>query len=236
VDFYNIEISDAIATFNGFQIYSNCFNANGVSNPGYSINDPKGFCALINRDAGTGAASTVEELYLNTGSISTAGVDLQVNWQHDVGSGSFYMNHLVSYLDKFDTQTTPSDPVLHYKGTLGNSGQYDYRLNSTFGYRFAGSAANVGLRFRYLPEVKNGAFVTDPRTVIIPTEAWSMYDVFGSYDFNQRFRLQAGIDNIFDIDPAVVGATPTDSNSASTLASYSDPLGRRLWVSLNVQF
>ena len=37
VDFYNIEITDAIATLDATFVYSKCFNADGVSNPTYSL-------------------------------------------------------------------------------------------------------------------------------------------------------------------------------------------------------
>ncbi len=242
IDFYNIRITDAISTFNGFQIYSKCFNSDGLSNPTYSANDPGGFCALTNRDAGTGGVGTVDELYLNTGIIETSGVDIETSWVKDLASGSFYLNNVVSYLDKFDTQTTATDPVFHYKGTLGGlvgsggAGQFDYRLNSTVGYRFGGGKSDVGLRWRYLPEVENAAFVTNPATNILPTKAYSEFDLFAGYTVNERFTLRGGIDNLFDTDPAVVGATPTDSNSSSTLPAYYDTLGRRIYVGVKMQF
>jgi iron complex outermembrane receptor protein len=237
VDFYNIEINNAIQTFTGFQIYSKCFNSDGVSNPTYSAADPGGFCALINRDAGSGGAGTVVERYLNAGIINTAGIDMAANWTKDLkGGGTFYMNHLISFLNKFDTQTTPTDPTLHYKGTLGNSGQYDYRLNSTFGYRFMGGNANVGLRWRYLPDVKNAAFVNDKNTPLLPTTSYNVFDVFAGYDINKRYQLRGGIDNLLDTAPAIVGALPNDTNSASTIPGYYDPLGRRLYVGLKIQF
>ena len=87
LDFYNIEVEDAIATFEGGQIYDRCFNRNGVSNPGMTINDPGGFCALINRNESTGAAGTVDSRYLNAALIETSGIDLQVNWNGDLGDG-----------------------------------------------------------------------------------------------------------------------------------------------------
>src|SRR5690606_26055116 len=92
-DLYSIEITDAIATFDGQTIYNKCFNRDGLSNPTWSINDPGGFCALINRNESTGAAGTVDARYLNTGSIKTSGVDVAVNWAKDLRSGgTFFMN------------------------------------------------------------------------------------------------------------------------------------------------
>lgn len=236
LDFYHIEVEDAIATFEGGQIYDRCFNRNGVSNPGMTINDPGGFCALINRNESTGAAGTVDSRYLNAALIETSGIDMQVNWNGDVASGQIYVNALASFLDAYDTKATKSDPVLHYKGTLGGGGQYDYRLNTTVGYNFGGRDAGVGLRWRYLPEVKNGAVVLNPATLNLPTEDYSVFDAFASYTFNERFQLRGGIDNLLNTDPAVVGATPTDSNSSSTLAGYYDTLGRRYYVGLRMDF
>ena len=236
IDLYNIEIRSAIQTFTGFQIYSKCFNSDGVSNPSYSVSDPGGFCKLINRDAGTGGAGTVAERYLNAGLINTSGTDLSANWTKDLkGGGTFYMNHLISFLNKYDTQTTPTDPALHYKGTLGNSGQFDYRLNSTFGYRFGGSAS-VGVRWLYYPAVKNAAFVTDKNTPLLPTKSYEVLDLFAGYDINKRYELRGGIDNLLDTKPAIVGALPNDTNSASTMPAYYNPLGRRLYVGLKIQF
>jgi len=237
LDFYNIEIRDAIATFDGQTIYNKCFNRDGLSNPGWSINDPGGFCALINRNESTGTAGTVDARYLNTGLIDTLGIDMAVNWITDLPSGaSFYVNNLVSYLNEFHTQTTPTDPVLEYEDTLGNGGQFKYRLFSTVGYNFGGGNANVGLRMRYFPEVKNAAYVTNRNTTNRPTESYNVFDLFAGYTFNERYQLRGGIDNLFDTDPAVVGATPTDSNSSSTLPGYYDTLGRRLYLGLKIQF
>ncbi len=237
IDFYNIEVTDAIATFDGGQIYDRCFNRNGVSNPGFSINDPGGFCQLINRNESTGAAGTVDSRYLNTGLIETSGIDVQLNWQTELSNGaSLYVNNLASFLNEYNTQATPTDPVLEFKDTLGAGGQYKYRLNSTVGYNFGGGNAGVGLRWRHLPEVKNAAFVTNPATTNLPTKSYNIFDAFASYTFAERYQLRAGIDNLLDEDPAVVGATPVDSNSNSTAAGYYDTLGRRLYVGLRMEF
>jgi outer membrane receptor protein involved in Fe transport len=59
-------------------------------------------------------------------------------------------------------------------------------LNTTVGYNFGGGNAGVGLRWRHLPEVKNGAYVTNPNTLNLPTDAYNVFDAFASYTFNER--------------------------------------------------
>ncbi len=59
VDFYSIEITDAIATVDSTFVYGKCLNADGVSNPTYSLNDPGGYCDFITREVNTGERSLV---------------------------------------------------------------------------------------------------------------------------------------------------------------------------------
>jgi outer membrane receptor protein involved in Fe transport len=146
------------------------------------------------------------------------------------------VNSLLTYIDKFDTQEKAGDPIDEWADTLGQGGQYQYRLNSTVGYNFGGGKANVGLRMRHLPSVRSATAVTDPNTTIFDTESWTNFDLFAGYTFNDKYQLRGGIDNLLDEDPAIVGATPTDSNSNSTLAGYYDTLGRRAYIGIKVQF
>lgn len=236
VDYYKIEVTDAIAAFSGNTIYQQCFNVNGISNPDYSINDPGGFCSLITRSEGTGGAGPVHLTYLNTGYIETSGFDVAVNWTTGLGAGTFFLDSNLNILNKFDTREKPGDPILKWRDTLGQGGQYKYRLNTTVGYGFGGGDANVSLRWRHLPEVKNAVVVTNPGAEVFPTKSYNIFDLVAGYRINDRLQLRGGIDNLFDTKPAVVGATPTSSNSNVTLAGYYDTLGRRAYLGLNIRY
>jgi outer membrane receptor protein involved in Fe transport len=235
VDFYNIEVTGAIGTFNANTIYAQCFNANGSSNPSYTVAGSP-FCSLIERSDATGNAGAINLTFLNTGLIETSGVDLAVNWAKDLSSGAtFYINSMMNVLNEFNTQELAGDPLVEWKDTLGQGGQFKYRLNTTFGYNF-GRNANMGVRWRHLPEIRSANAALDPTTPVLPTESYNIFDLFAGYTFNDRYQLRGGIDNLLDEDPAVVGATLTDSNSNSTQAAYYDALGRRAYIGLKVQF
>ncbi|HEY4214716.1 MAG TPA: TonB-dependent receptor [Steroidobacteraceae bacterium] len=238
VDYYNITVTNAIGTFTGLQIYQNCFNVNGVSNPNYSVNDPGGFCKLINRDSGTGATGTVSTTYLNTGFVKTSGEDVEVDYKLGMPfGGSMYLNNQVSFLNKFETQTTASTPSIEWKGTLGNGGQFSYRLNSTLGYNFQNdSNANIGLRMHYLPSIKDATYATSPTTNVLPAKHYTDFDLFGSLVVFHNWQLRAGIDNLLYTKPVVVGAIPGDDNSNQTNAGYYDILGRRFYVGVHGEF
>lgn len=239
VDMYNIEMEDAISRINPVFVYEQCFNANGVSNPTYSLNDPGGYCSMIGRQPFTGERDTVQAPFLNQGALKTSGVDLAVNWAFDLDNGgSLFVNSVASVLNEFKLQDSPTQPFLDAKGTLAEGGQFDYRLNTTIGYNFSGGRADIGLRWFHLPAVKDAAAIRP--TTLLGTGSYSRFDLFAGFNVSDRISLRGGIDNLLDEDPRVIGANPTgpnaNNNAANTNAQYYDILGRRAYVGLKMTF
>jgi iron complex outermembrane recepter protein len=246
IDMYNIDISDAIARINPVFVYEQCFNVGG-SNPTWDVSNE--YCQLIGRHPLTGERDTVRTPFRNTGALKTAGVDLALNWATDLrNGGSFYINSLVSYLDKYQIQEAPNAAFLEAKGTLAEGGQFDYRLNNTFGYDFSGGRASVGLRWIHLPEVEDAATIR-PGARQLPADSYNLFSLFASYNVSDRIVLRGGIDNLFDEDPRVVGRDPgtnpsagcpgspqCNNNSANTLPQFYDILGRRAYLGVKMSF
>ena len=63
-----------------------------------------------------------------------------------------------------------------------------------------------------------------------------LFGLSGGWDFPGNIRMRAGIDNLFDADPRVVGATPDNNALITTNTGRYDPLGRRGFVALQVDF
>jgi iron complex outermembrane recepter protein len=249
IDLYNIEIADTIARMNPVFIYEQCFNADGVSNPTWSVDDPGGYCSMIGRHPVTGERDTVRTPFVNQGALETSGIDVAVNWARPLANGGqFYINSLVSYLNEYRIQESPGEPFLKAKGTLAQGGQFDYRLNNTFGYRFGDGRANIGLRWIHLPDVASPAALRpNPRQA--RTDSYNLFSLFGGYDFNDRFSLRGGIDNLLDQKPRIVagdlgtdpaagcpGSPGCNNNAYNTMPAYYDVLGRRAYVSLRMSF
>jgi outer membrane receptor protein involved in Fe transport len=239
VDFYNIEIRDAIATINSTFVYSKCFNAAG-SNPTYALSDAGGYCDLITRDPVSGERSTTAAPYKNSGILKSRGVDLAANWTKELGKrGSFYINGMVTFLDQFEIQDAAGEPVLNVRDTLSTSyygAQYKYKLNTTAGYNLPGGKASLGLNMRYLPSVRSETAARIPTTTTTGAEAYSVFSLFSRMSINDKLEFRAGIDNLFNKAPLVVEATPTDSNTDVTRSEYYDILGRRMYVGLKMSF
>jgi iron complex outermembrane receptor protein len=235
VDWYDVEIKDAIGSPTADTIYEQCFNANGASNPGYSINDPGGYCRMMVRDPVSGGRLLVNTMPINVGGIRTSGVDVQVNWNKPFGPGALLTNVVVNYLDKYESQDTNSSPFLDAKGTLDEGGQFDYRIFANLTY--AADEWSAGARLRYLPSAKDQSAVRNPNTAILGVDSYQLVDVFGSYRVRDSISLRAGIDNLFDPDPEIVAEFPgTNNNRGNTLPGFYDILGRRYWVGVSFSF
>jgi iron complex outermembrane recepter protein len=235
IDWYDVDISDAIGSPSADTIYEQCFNANGASNPSYSIDDPGGFCRMMVRDPVSGGRLLVNTTPINVGGIRTSGVDVQVNWNKELGSGALLTNVVLNYLDKYESQDTNTSPFLDAKGTLDEGGQFDYRLFANVTY--AAGDWTAGARLRYLPSAKDGSAVRNPATRILGVDSYQLVDVFGSYRLRDSISLRAGIDNLLDPDPEIVGELPgTNNNRGNTLPGFYDILGRRYWIGVSFSF
>jgi outer membrane receptor protein involved in Fe transport len=232
VDVYDIDIQQAIAPLSSFTVYSKCLNADGVSNPSYSFNDPGGFCKLIVRNPIGGDRFQVKAPYSNLGGIKTTGLDAQFSWNLD----RFGLNFAMNYIDKYETQATPEAPFLDAAGTLAENGQYEWRTTTGAQYRF-GESVTLGVNWRHFPEVDPVAIVQTPNTTVDPTDAYDVFDLFGNWTINERSTLRFGVDNLLDEEPPIVGADPPNTNaSGMTFPGYYDTLGQRYYVGLTLSF
>lgn len=233
IDFYDIEIEGAIGYVNAQLAYQLCFNANGTSNPTY---DPSNlYCQTLGRSTTpgsggypTGAFST----YLNQGGIETRGVDLQANFDFDVGPGQLTVNTVLNYLDTFKRRVAPGTPDIEYAGFAG--GYFDYKAYTNVAY--AWGDALVGMRWRHLSSVKPQDYLVAPcspeATRCFPdTDAYNMFDLYGTYRITDTVSFRAGVDNVFDKDPPITRGIP-----GSTDVQNYDVIGRRYYRAISAGF
>ena len=226
---------------------SQCFNGNGSSNPTYSLNDPGGYCKLSRATRSTAGARAWRRRS-STPAFSTRRVsDAAVTWTADFGPGALNINTVATFLDRFEMQDNPSEPIIEAAGTLAGTtpsdvGQFDYRIVTTFSYAFGNS--QIGLGWRHYPSIKDDDAARDPNTRILPVASYDIFNLFGTYQINDRMEFRGGIDNLLDEEPPVVGGDPgsvalglpSDNNLGDTNASFYDVLGRRYYIALQMNF
>lgn len=238
VDYYKIKVKEAIGSFPATVVYSKCFNLDG-SNPNLDANNP--YCQSIVRSATSGLPFMVYSPFVNLGSLDTSGIDFQLDWNVDLAdagvgnnAGSFSVNFVASYLDSFNIQARPDAPNQDFAGTIGNTttgvGTFP-RWKTTTTFSYANGPARIGLRWFHVAGMKDQSSVSSPNAARPGVGAYDRFDLFGRFTINDTIQLRAGIDNLFDREPLVVGGV-----LGTTEPGTYDPLGRRFFLGARIGF
>jgi outer membrane receptor protein involved in Fe transport len=239
VDYYNIDIQNAIASLDSQIIYQECFNGFG-SNPTYSASNP--YCKLIVRSAANGDTDTVEAAFTNLGSISTAGIDAQLDWSTEVPSftsapATLFANVQFNWLQYYDVVIAPGAQPINYAGTIGSGitsppygAQFKWKLYTTIGYNVG--PATVTASWRHLPGANYYQGSAEP------TGSYDEFDLSGRWAVTSRYEIRGGIENLFNTQPNIVGAIPgvNDGVGYTDPAGSYDLLGRRFYVGIKARF
>jgi outer membrane receptor protein involved in Fe transport len=238
IDYYDINVEDAIGVITAQVGLSRCFNSDGQSNPTY---DPSNFfCQLTTRNV-SGGIETQRQPTLNLAAYEVAGIDFQVDWDLDLGelglsnAGQLSFNLVLSNLLDYKIQNLGDAPFLDYAGTIGNAqidsgaiGFPEWKASLTAGYHvgpFGMSAA-----YRWYASMTNAADVGVTTPGQPGVDAADYLDLSATWDFDQGTVLRAGVQNVFDAEPPA-----WTGNGATDLALY-DLLQRRFYVGLKHRF
>lgn len=254
VDYYNIEISDAIFTLLPQTVIDQCYDsASGIDNP---------FCLAVNRlPNGTfagqrtvfhGGGQTVELNNpgfsslgggFNYAKLDTSGIDAEVNYRMDIGAdAALSFRGIASYLINRDAYTDILDPTFRnrIKSELGDPewrGQLTTMLdagNVSITHRLQ----YVGKQILYLSQVGqyetffplDGRAPLDPDAAPFPYYKAKLYnDLRIEADVNDEFSAYFGVDNVFDVRP------PLDLLGTEAGSPY-DPTGRFFYAGIKARF
>jgi iron complex outermembrane receptor protein len=257
VDWFDIKVKDYISNIGADVIINRCVGQQDAS-----------FCALVNRDAqGSIWLSTqgfVDDQTINIGSIRTSGVDFNAGYRLNLdeqGLGSMSFNFVGTWLDKLEAQALPGDDPFDCAGLYGticsvSSGftspnpewRHKARLSwstpLTYGEWF--KDFTVSLQWRHFNKVTLDAFDDHPQLnnpgIQYESDrvlkARDYFDLTASWTMRDNLNFRAGVNNIFDKDPPLTGASncPTGSCSGNTWPQVYDSFGRYLFVGLTADF
>jgi outer membrane receptor protein involved in Fe transport len=242
LDWYQVKLDKAIAIPGHEAVYQQCLDAkfNSLvgsapgSHTGAELAAANPFCSLIQREyigngppgspGNVGGDRKFKAQYINSGGIQDEGYDVQVDW----GIGNFNINFQTSFLDLYSLSPFPGAAFTDYTGTTQNS-SFDYRFFSTV--RWGKGPMSLGLRMQYLPSLKP---VPGSSSSVFGVDSHQQLDLFGSWNFKQRWQLRGGIDNLLNEDPEWVGRSTTNNAIGTTNSNY-DTIGRRVSIGLEVR-
>ena len=243
IDWWNIKIDQAIGASPAF-ILVDCLNS------GHNCNN-------VHRDAlGTlwiDPAAGVTALNTNFGGYNTRGIDFAGNYTMRLGNmGGFGINALVTWLDKWEFEPVKGAGKFDCKGLYGPMCSNTGGPNPEWKSKVRGTWAtpwnvDLALTWRHISEVKYEATSSDPLLRIVgstfPTneklKAVDYFDLAAQWNINKTFALRAGINNLFDTDPPIVGsgtADPSIFGNGNTFPGTYDTLGRLVFMNLTMKF
>jgi outer membrane receptor protein involved in Fe transport len=244
IDYFDIKIEDYInPTVGGLAdvTLTQCLNTG----------DPT-FCSRIQRD-GAGSLwlnstdSFIVDLALNTGSLSTSGIDLQTTYSLPVGDYRLGFSLVGTYLDSLEKEPLPGFPSYDCKGLYGSVCQ---EPNPVWRHSFRTSVAtpfrglDLALTWRFFDSVDVDTTSSNPQLSGNPTNAdrtlssRSYFDLSGAMTFLDQYTVRLGMNNILDKDPPLVGQVncPSGPCNGNTYPTVYDALGRQIFVSLTADF
>jgi iron complex outermembrane receptor protein len=236
LDYYSIKLNDAVFSIPAGEIVLLCYGFSG-NNPALDANDPA--CRAIDRhtdidgNASNGSPFVPSQGTDNVSTLSTSGVDVQVDWALNLGeAGKLDLNLLGNWLQKWQIAYLPGLPVIDYRGTIGDnpsSAFPDYKL--LLNARWTWNSFGAGLRAQYLPAMLNKYASYDSFTTVnVPSITY--LDANVSWRMDDKIELRAGVENLTDKQPPLYTASVQMNTDPSTY----DVLGRRYFLRANLKF
>jgi len=227
LDFYDLEIEKAIAAIPADQSLAKCYNLDG-SNPEYSTENF--FCQQFDRN-NNGIFQYVNQPYLNLGGYKTSGLDISFNWTVPAkfvnDSSKLVFNSFANHLTKFDIAVFEDSPYQDYAGTVSGTESYpEWKLVNSL--TLVSEDFSVTARWRYISSMDDVSVVSNPASTTPGSSNYSYIDLSASYTFDESVTFRAGVNNLSDKAPPVIGGT-----SGTTNQGVFDGIGRTLYVQAN---
>jgi iron complex outermembrane receptor protein len=248
IDYFKINLDGAIAPLGGgiANTLSLCYN---------SVQDANSvFCKAITRDPLTGqiaAPGYVTTTNGNTGGLKTSGVDFDGSYRFNLAWGPFGDSRIelgsnVTYTDEFTATPVQALPATknYCVGAFGPTcGQPIPRWKGASRVTWRSGPATLSLRHRYIGETtvdtyllpkRLGAAFPNKAALTTPViKAQSYFDLTGVYSVSEDLSLTAGVRNLFDKNPPIVGSSAPSNN---TFAATYDVEGRVVYASVTAKF
>jgi iron complex outermembrane recepter protein len=232
VDYYDIDIQNFINVFGSQEILDACYNTGNVEQ-----------CSKIRRVGGTLTlpGSGIETFTTNLLYLQAEGIEVSGGFNIDIGdAGKLLFNASINKYLTQESRSSTEVPIIDCKGFYGTQcGNPLPDIRWIQRTTWEKGPYEVSLLWRHLGDVEiETPQVASTFEAFQRIGAYNYFDFSAAWDVRDNITVRAGMTNIFDKDPPVVGneAGTTASNSGNTFPSVYETLGRRYSISFNVKF
>jgi outer membrane receptor protein involved in Fe transport len=255
-DYFDITINDAIQTVGLATQFDLCFN---------QVQDLTAAECLpfqgVRNTAGIITTASPPSLGgQNIAELATSGIDLEVNFNTDLGfsimgsgDSTLDLNFLGTWTDSFTNVPLPGSPAIECAGRFGDQcgePRPEYKFTSRLSW--IDGPLTTSFRTRYLSSVDDNDDTVD-FAAFNGTESigsYTLFDLSFAFEVSENVTFNMGVNNLFDRLP---GAPEFDADGfvtnnpgslllgdnqeqANTYPSTYDVLGRRYFASVGVKF
>lgn len=218
IDYWNVDIKDAISTPTLDDVLSNCVDGASIDNE---------FCPLITRDPTTFQVTTFVITNQNFAGLKARGLDFEVNYTFDLediglgDAGTLDTRVIGTRLLKLDNLPFQSQPDF-VDEELGELGDPKWVVNFNTTWNWGDFTLNYELRYlskQLLVEIDELAADPDLQDPF-RTSSTMFHDIQGRYMLSENIQLFAGINNVAQKFP------PLGLSGAGTGSAIFDNIGR----------
>jgi iron complex outermembrane receptor protein len=231
VDYYLISVDEAITNVTSAVILSSCYPTEAGKTPE--------LCERIHRNA-NGLITSIDDPLTNVGGDKTGGVDISLRYSPQTPVGRFGFSVDGTWLQKFD-RTLASGNIIQAKGTYDLTAVYS-DLKANVGVSWARDALSAAVNMRFINgfrECENNACSVQgenaPPPLFRNVSDYYAFDASVTYDMETTAGTvtgQLGVNNLFDVAPAVVANGFLASSDAATY----DYMGRYFFLRLTYNY
>lgn len=226
LDWYSIDIKNAIASVSTINILNYCFQGQTY------------FCQFITRNA-AGVLTSIVSSPTNSGTQTSSGLDAELGYDLELWSGNLDLRLLANYTD--ENVITQNGNRFDNAGSLSAStvvGAGVPKFKSTVSATYAWGPYSATIQSRI---IGSGHVINGYDTLIdnnnVPAIAY--LDLRGSYNLNDHWQVYGALDNVLDTGAPSVPQLWSTGNAyyqPGTNATVYDTLGRQYRVGLRVRF
>ncbi|MEE4110876.1 MAG: TonB-dependent receptor, partial [Halieaceae bacterium] len=233
VDYYDIEIEGAIQGVQAATSLNQCL----------LTGDPT-FCTAVNRDDfgslwfGNPATldNSIDARSTNIGFLSTQGVDVEINYNFDIGDmGTINIANIAGFVMSWEQQEYPGADTLACEGVYGLGCQLPTpelknRMQTTWATPWNVTASLIWRYIQGTDELISGGGQG------LDLKDMNYFDIAATWDVRDWAQLRVGINNVFDERPPRVVQGATDFENGNTYPGMYDPLGQYIFAGFTVQY
>jgi len=210
IDYFNFDYTDLIAQSEGADaIVQNDCQSDGLTSSADGIpNDPR-----VIRDAG-GQLREIQTEFTNIGSVQTDGIDINVDYNIDVGSGSLYLDLGATFVNSFDIDVD-GDGTQDFQGAGSRNRRNSFNTmpewRGNFGATYLVGNNTANITVRYIDNYKND------NSNNAPIDSWTTVDaqysrVFPGLITDGDTTFTLGVSNLLDEDPPALRRANSDGS------------------------